>query len=470
MDLLISFSVLSGLLLVGTFIRAKVTFIQSVFLPASVIGGFVGLLLGPILWGTYAPLPIPQDWMDIYALLPGILIVPVVATVPLGIRFKQKNKDTQNASTTNSQEKKKMNTGMNMLVMFLVLVFISQGQQLLGLVIRYVLEKLGLLGDVYATFGTEVEAGFSGGHGTAGVIGSLLKSMNLPYWEVAQGLTVTSATVGIVGGILIGVMMINYAARKGYTNYLLGPGKFPKEERIGVQRDPYQQNSFGKETTLSSSIDVLTFHTALILGGSGLAYGLLSLVKYFNVPFISNVPIWAYAIVVMYGVWGMMCLLKLDWLVDRQVKSKIASLFTDYAVVAAIASLPIQSALAYIVPFIIMIVVIGGLTLAGAYWLSKKLFDEYWFEKGIAIFGTSTGVFISGLLLLKMCDPSFKSPVLSEFSMGYSFNLVVGFIMFPIMFGFLVHQGLWAGILLLAGVCFIAVIGLLGARHIHNSE
>ena len=48
------------------------------------IGGFLLLLLGPIVSGV---LPIPDSWISTYSALPGVLIVPIVAAVPLGIRF-----------------------------------------------------------------------------------------------------------------------------------------------------------------------------------------------------------------------------------------------------------------------------------------------------------------------------------------------------------------------------------------------
>ena len=51
--------------------------------------------------------------------------------------------------------------------------------------------------------------------------------MNLPYWETAQGVATTTATFGIVGGILIGIAMINYAARHGHTAMLKKPADIP---------------------------------------------------------------------------------------------------------------------------------------------------------------------------------------------------------------------------------------------------
>ncbi|MEG0440313.1 MAG: sodium:glutamate symporter, partial [Solibacillus sp.] len=46
-SLMIDISIVSGLLLVGTILRAKIKWIQALFLPASIIAGFIGLALGP---------------------------------------------------------------------------------------------------------------------------------------------------------------------------------------------------------------------------------------------------------------------------------------------------------------------------------------------------------------------------------------------------------------------------------------
>ncbi|MDR1874625.1 MAG: hypothetical protein LBQ90_06395, partial [Synergistaceae bacterium] len=83
-ELMYCFSVLSVLLLLGTFLRGVIPLFQKLFLPASVIGGFIGLLVGPIIWGA-GGIPFPKEWISTWSALPGILIVPVVASVPLGM-------------------------------------------------------------------------------------------------------------------------------------------------------------------------------------------------------------------------------------------------------------------------------------------------------------------------------------------------------------------------------------------------
>lgn len=234
--LFFTFVVISGLLLVGTIIRSKVKLMQKLFLPASVIGGFVGLLLGPIVLKGFAILPIPKDWLTLASLLPGILIVPVVAAVPLGLAI------------GGGKKGEKSNTSKTVSIMLFILIIVGALQSIYSLTVVGLFKKIFGF-DFYPTFGTELSAGFSGGHGTAGVVGSMLQSMNQPYWEIAQGVTTTTATVGLIGGILVGILMINIAARKGYTTFLQSGANMPKEMITGVQKDISLQANAGKEST-----------------------------------------------------------------------------------------------------------------------------------------------------------------------------------------------------------------------------
>lgn len=458
-QILYTFCVLSALLLVGTFLRAKVPVFRKIFLPASVIGGFVGLLLGPIVLGNYALFPFPEDWLDIWSAMPSVLIVPVVASVPLGKKIKDKNSPSLEKSKTSS----------NVLKIFLILVLLQSIQASIGLFTQTLFN--GAFGfDLYRTYGVELNCGFSGGHGTAGVVGSFLKSLNMDYWEIAQGVTTTTATLGMVGGMLTGILAINVAARKGKTAILKKPSDIPVEVSKGYQMDIDKQESMGRETTMSSSIESLGFHLAIILATCGISYVLLILVKMTGIPLISEVPIWAYAVLVMFGVNYFMQKVGLGNLICTKTKSRISSTFSDYAIIAAIVSLPVRAIMKYIAPILFMSILGLGITFLLCRVLCRRFFDDYEFERSMACYGTATGIFISGLMLLKICDPEFESPVLNDYSVGFSLTSIATFILLAIVITLLLTFNSLANMFIMLGIAGVLLAALFLVDKVSNKE
>ena len=75
-DILADFAYASALILVGQFLRSKVTFFQKFFIPASMLAGFLGLLLG----SQFMNVIHFSDAMGSYA---GLLVIPVFAIIGL---------------------------------------------------------------------------------------------------------------------------------------------------------------------------------------------------------------------------------------------------------------------------------------------------------------------------------------------------------------------------------------------------
>lgn len=61
--LIVDFGIMSALLMLGKLVRAKIRFIQRLFLPPSLIAGFIALFLGPELCGILpiCRLPLKRD-------------------------------------------------------------------------------------------------------------------------------------------------------------------------------------------------------------------------------------------------------------------------------------------------------------------------------------------------------------------------------------------------------------------------
>jgi hypothetical protein len=126
--------------------------------------------------------------------------------------------------------------------------------------------------------------------------------------------------------------------------------------------------------------------------------------------------------------------LGISWLVDPGTKSKIASTLTDFAIVTALVSMPVQAVMTFASPILITAAV-GFVGTVVVSLMSARLFTSAPFERVMLVFGTGTGVFLTGLLLLKICDPDFKTPAMRDGSLAYSMNTVLGFVMIPIIVG-----------------------------------
>lgn len=433
-QLFYSLGFLSLFLLLGFVLRAKIAIFGQVFIPSSVIGGFLLLILGPNGFGF---LKLSSEWMQIYALIPGILLVAVVASVPLGL----------NVNTS-------LKSGTIILPFALIMIAVALLQFSIGLSTHILFPRSY---DFYQTFGLELGIGYVGGHGTAGLLGNMLKEANMPYWELAQGVGITLATFGLVGGILLGMALINIASRKQYTQLLDKPAHIPHDYKKGYIQDSNKQPIFGRQTTLSSSLDSLAFHCALILGVCVLAFFALNFAKEKALPILNQLSVWAYAMVIMFIVWGIMLKLKLDFLVDERIKSRIAGCLTEFAVIAAVASLPIKVIVHYWTPILFMVIVGFIFTTIVLWYACKFLLKGYWFEYMIAAFGCCTGVFLTGILLLRICDPDFKSPVMSNYSLSYTIMSITYFALLQSILTLTLNKGYDASIIL----CFASSLAFL---------
>ncbi|MGL5935259.1 MAG: sodium/glutamate symporter, partial [Cetobacterium sp.] len=133
------FAYLSTLLLLGVFVKSKVKIFQELFIPSSIIGGVIGLILGPDLLGKYYTI-IPKEWEVIVRSVPGVLIIPILISIPLGMEFGKKTKVIKNT----------INTGG-------ILFLVTFTQLLLGYIVNFIFDNF-LNIKLYKTFGAELNS------------------------------------------------------------------------------------------------------------------------------------------------------------------------------------------------------------------------------------------------------------------------------------------------------------------------
>src|SRR5699024_3821485 len=95
-------------------------------------------------------------------------------------------------------------------------------------------------------FGTLTEIGWSGGHGSAGGMVEAFEDLG---WSDGGSLGLTIATIGLVVGIVVGTIIINYGIRKGYTSYM-------KKEHLEVDNEEVQDIVPKKDQESSSVMTI----------------------------------------------------------------------------------------------------------------------------------------------------------------------------------------------------------------------
>jgi len=406
--------VLSVFLLLGKLLRVKIRFFQRILLPASVIGGFIGLICGPFILGAVTGnegfVSVLENMRIGFSSLPGRLIDIVFATMFLGIEIPKGRDIARNSGP---------------MLSYSMIVGGPMQHALTGVIVLLFLVPLF---GVDPTFGTILEIGFAGGHGTAGGMADLFRE-GIGGWSFPAGadLAFTSATVGILTSTIVGIALINLAARKGYTKILERPQELPEEIRIGII-PPDKRYPISSATVACESIEPMAFHLAIIFIGIFLGYlmdSFLSRMGAFLGTSLGNdmitialdsVP--AFPLCMLGGLSVQLVMRKTNTanLIDRGTVERLQGLALEFLVVSAISSISIPVVIEYAAPFLIL-VISGVLYIVAVTWfIAPRMLSDSWFEKAIVEFGMETGVTAMGIMLLRVVDPHFETDASETFA------------------------------------------------------
>jgi ESS family glutamate:Na+ symporter len=423
--LFVDIGIISLLLLVGKLMRVKLKIIQKLFIPPSLLAGFIGLALGP---HGFDVLPLSTQ-TGTYA---GILIAFIFGALPL----------TSQKSKGNSQE---IGTMWAYSQAGLLLQWAFGG--LLGLLV------LNQIWPVSPGFGITMPSGFCGGHGTAAAIGQAFA--RLGHDEILT-LAMTAATFGIVGSVILGLIFVKWGAKKKHTTYLADYNDLPDELRTGLLPKE-KRESMGESTCSSISIDSLSFNLAVVCAIALSGYGISKLAAYFMPGF--ELPVFSCAFVAGILIKKALDRTRASESICPQTVNHISGAMTDYLVAFGIASIKLSVVLEYIVPLAILLLSGLAVTLTYVFVMARKMMKECWFEKALFSWGWFTGTMAMGIALLRVVDPKMKSRCLDNYALAYLFiaPVEISLITFAPV-AFVNGYGLiFAGICLVAGLSVLAV-------------
>jgi len=403
-----SFIGLCVLLFAGHLLRMKIKLLQKLYLPSCVIGGLAGLILLQSCRGAGAP--IPGEWTAGWSSLPGFLINIVFACLFLGVELPGLRKLWRRAGPQLAYGQ-----------------VVAWGQYVVG--VGLVMALLGHLFGVPPVFGGLIPVGFEGGHGTAG---GMAKTFEKLGFSELKDLALASATAGIIGAIVVGMILINWAERKGYTVRRRNVEDIAEDDAIGVIPVGRRPEA-GKLTVRSDAIEAFTLHVAIV--GVAVLIGWLIYQGMWQIEHLVNAGLEGQArqdaaLYILVDAFPLFPLCMLGGLIVQSVEGRfdkhklidpgltrrIQNTALDFLVVAAIATIRIETLRAYWAPFAILV----G---AGILWnvfcvlvLARRMLPDAWFERSIAEMGQSMGVTATGLLLLRVVDPDYESPAADAFA------------------------------------------------------
>ena len=423
--LFVDIGIISLLLLVGKLMRVKIKWVQKLFIPPSLLAGFIGLACGP---HGFDILPLSNQ-TGTYA---GILIAFIFGALPL----------TSQKTKGDNKEIGKMwvysQTGM-------LLQWAFGG--LLGLLI------LNHIWPLNPAFGITMPSGFCGGHGTAAAIGQAFGQLG--HDEILT-LAMAAATFGIVASVILGLIFVKWGAKNKHTTYLADYKDLPSELRTGLL-PPEKRESIGESTCSSISIDSLTFNLAIICAIALGGYGISKLAAHFMPGF--ELPVFSCAFVFGILFKKLLDKTRASESICPQTVGHISGAMTDYLVAFGIASIKLSVVLEYIVPLAILLLSGLAVTLIYVFFMAKKLMKECWFEKALFTWGWFTGTMAMGIALLRVVDPKMKSRCMDSYALAYLFiaPVEISLITFAPV-AFVNGYGLlFAGICLVAGLCVLSV-------------
>jgi len=402
-DFMIYFVLIGVLLFIAKIIKEKVPFINRVIIPTALIAGFIGLIISD---GFLGLITLDRD---------GVIREIVYHSLAIGfIALTLKRGD-------NKTNKKIWSTGMIIVIIYLL-------QAVIGVTVLALFFK-----DLFLGAGLLLPLGFGQGPGLASSIGAgytdavdilIFEGYNIATFIDGGALGATIASVGFLVGGIIGVITLNFLARK----HNLKVDKFHKEGST-------VKETFEFETIKELRVfDALTAQLAIIFVIYGFVYLTLVFLEGYLFPelgdlghtFAGVIHGFNFLIGILYALIFRKILShfekkgkNINFLTNNYILSNISSIAFNFLIAAAVLTITIASIKEYFL-FVLVLAFFGSIfTFLLIRFIVKRVYDEeYQMHYFLGLFGMLTGTASTGLALLKGIDQDFKSPVAEEMVLG----------------------------------------------------
>ncbi len=281
--------------------------------------------------------------------------------------------------------------------------------------------------DLLPALGGMITHGFAQGPGQAVAIGTIWEGFGI---ENASQYGLFYAATGYVVAFLFGVP---YAKRLIKKRMLSGEAGATQAESndlaLGLIRDE-EKPVFGHQTAHHANLDTLTLHFSLIGITYLLSYGFAEGITRFVLKGAANQTLifgnmFVWGILFAFLIKAILRKTKFTYIIDPDIQGSITGFLIDTLTISAMLAINIKLIFSSLVPLVINIAVICAVTFFVVRYFARRS-GAFSNERFLAEFGIVTGTAATGLILLRIVDPQFKSPVAREMVWWNILNLLVG--------------------------------------------
>jgi ESS family glutamate:Na+ symporter len=394
------FGWMASMLLIGVLLRARIPFFQRFLFPSCLIGGIIGLIL-----------------VNLRVIKITVSDLEIFAYHFFNISFISVGLTHSNDQTDKSPRSRAFIKGPAWMALVQGSCFGLQAAVGGLLVILF-----GILGmELFPTFGFLAPLGFEEGPGQALSVGKVWEGFG---FEQATTVGLTFAAIGYLFAFFVGVPIVNWGIRKGLATY--GAKALPRDFLTGVIPADKQTETAGKLTLHTGNVDSMAFQAAFVGLVYLVTYGFVKYVGLLLPPDAAKI-MWGFFFV--FGLIFAICVRLLikkfgaEHVIDPGIQRRITGWSIDFLIVATVMAIRVLVVWKYALPIFLISILNGALTTMMVVYLGKRL-GEYNLERTAAVYGAVTGTVSCGLLLLRISDPDFKTPVAIEIAVMNVFSIV----------------------------------------------
>ncbi len=376
----------SVMLCVGMTLRARLGFLRRMLVPASVVGGIIGMVLMNVLPAAKVDIGIGSG---VYTDIVNNLFTISFISISLA--------GSAQGQSVSTKEIMRGAVGMGMVWCLLYALTPIIAAAIIGLVG----ERVGM----DCIYGFLIQFAFCQGPGQSAAYGAIFEQFGI---EDASMTAIAFSAIGFIVAFMVGIPAAKAGITKGIARHC---GKLDESVLRGYLKKQEQTEYMIKDTTCNSNIETLSFHFALIGVSYVLAVGISKILS--RIPGFLGTSMGSMMFMngmyAAYIVKWIMKKLRLDFLQENILQSKITGWTADFLVVCAFMAVSFQVIKKWLIVILLVSAVITVITFMICFYFGQRFGGDNDFERMLGLYGTCTGTVPSGIALVRIVDPDFHT-------------------------------------------------------------